>query len=218
MGYCSNVLLNTLCRRSISFSTVDSANHLLFEYVVRLKNSKTHVCHVFQCKTSEQVQPKSMLLGHVLRFDSLLQSFDMTFTCAQAFDAKYKQWQADKAKQQPKPATLTGDDVECASSACSRLITSFTVSSPSIVSPPPAPSGDHSAPPTDLKVVVPQQQQHQHHAQPNTSPKVHSPLQAEADAGPVSPLNPFTEVCVKHGIDFFNTGHAGIHRGRRGRR
>ena len=71
---------------------------------MRLKNSKIHVCHVFQCKTSEQVGPLHSYTFSLPR----LQSYDMTFTCAQAFDAKYKQWQADKAKQQVKPATLTG--------------------------------------------------------------------------------------------------------------
>ena len=63
---------------------------------------------------------------------------------------------------------------------------------PSIVSPPPAPTGDHAAPPTDLKVPVPSQH-HQQHAQPSASPKIHSPLQTEASAEPEPPLNPFTE-------------------------
>lgn len=59
----------------IAYSTVDHKHPQLFAYVALPKSSKMSLCHVFDTKSAKK-------------------SYELTFTCAQAFDANYSEWQA----------------------------------------------------------------------------------------------------------------------------
>eukprot|EP00042_Codosiga_hollandica_P041534 m.370462 g.370462 ORF g.370462 m.370462 type:complete len:337 (-) comp56128_c0_seq7:130-1140(-) len=74
----------------VGFTTVDKVNRNLFLCVARVKNSRTPLCHVFQCKTVRD-------------------SYDLTFTCAHAFHLKYVQWMQQKKEElDAAPASPAG--------------------------------------------------------------------------------------------------------------
>eukprot|EP00051_Salpingoeca_urceolata_P013509 m.169669 g.169669 ORF g.169669 m.169669 type:complete len:326 (+) comp17810_c7_seq2:2101-3078(+) len=86
----------TIMRHStsrIAYSTVDSDQPKLFCYVALPKTQATPLCHVFYTKSPRQ-------------------SYELTFTCAQAFDMNYKQWKKNKTAASIKATASEAGDVE----------------------------------------------------------------------------------------------------------
>lgn len=65
----SIIMRHSTCR--VAFSTVDPANPTTFCYVALVKDTELALCHVFRAKTAKQ-------------------AYELTFTCAQAFDFNYR--------------------------------------------------------------------------------------------------------------------------------
>lgn len=64
----------------VAFSTVDHADPTLFCYVALIKGSQIALCHIFRAK-----KPRV--------------GYEMTFSCAQAFDSNYRAWTAANATE-----------------------------------------------------------------------------------------------------------------------
>eukprot|EP00043_Microstomoeca_roanoka_P003363 m.43388 g.43388 ORF g.43388 m.43388 type:complete len:348 (+) comp12031_c0_seq1:231-1274(+) len=62
----------------IAYSTVDTADAKYFCYVALPRHSKIALCHVFATKSAKM-------------------SYEMTFTCAQAFNLNYQSWQKQRS-------------------------------------------------------------------------------------------------------------------------
>eukprot|EP00050_Salpingoeca_kvevrii_P012989 m.26185 g.26185 ORF g.26185 m.26185 type:complete len:368 (+) comp4555_c0_seq1:343-1446(+) len=77
----------------IAYSTVDHDHARLFCYVALPKTASTPLCHVFWTKS-----PKK--------------SYEMTFTCAQAFDANYRAWQENRGAAMVKATASEAGDIE----------------------------------------------------------------------------------------------------------
>jgi hypothetical protein len=87
------VMRHSTCR--VAYSTVDHEHPNLFCYVALPRKSKIALCHVFHTKSAKM-------------------SYEMTFTCAQAFDANFRRWQKDQkaAKHDAEQADRTDIDPE----------------------------------------------------------------------------------------------------------
>eukprot|EP00049_Salpingoeca_infusionum_P005776 m.96690 g.96690 ORF g.96690 m.96690 type:complete len:324 (+) comp13081_c0_seq1:101-1072(+) len=77
----------------IAYSTVDHQNPKLFCYVALPKSSDISVCHVFQTKGAKM-------------------SYQMTFTCAHAFDVNYQHWKHNRQDALLKATASESGDVE----------------------------------------------------------------------------------------------------------
>lgn len=64
----------------VAFSTVVPQSPTTFCYVALVKGTKLALCHVFQVKTAKY-------------------GYELTFTCAQAFDYNYRAWQANQSSE-----------------------------------------------------------------------------------------------------------------------
>eukprot|EP00730_Choanoeca_flexa_P000270 TRINITY_DN10123_c0_g1_i5.p1 TRINITY_DN10123_c0_g1~~TRINITY_DN10123_c0_g1_i5.p1 ORF type:complete len:315 (+),score=56.67 TRINITY_DN10123_c0_g1_i5:1120-2064(+) len=85
------IMRHSTCR--IAYSTVDHSEPCHFAYVALPRKSNIALCHVFKTKN-----PKM--------------SYEMTFTCAQAFDANYRAWQENADVQKAKAIVSEQSDVE----------------------------------------------------------------------------------------------------------
>lgn len=77
----------------IAYSTVDTANKRLFGYVALSRRSPTPLIHVFITQSPRM-------------------SFELTFTCAQAFDHNYKNWQKNAKSAHLKAAASESGDID----------------------------------------------------------------------------------------------------------
>jgi len=77
----------------VAYSTVDHEHPTTFCYVALPRNSKISLCHVFSTKSAKM-------------------SYEMTFTCAQAFDVNFRTWQQNKDAAVMKAVASESGDVE----------------------------------------------------------------------------------------------------------
>eukprot|EP00045_Choanoeca_perplexa_P012179 m.131891 g.131891 ORF g.131891 m.131891 type:complete len:327 (-) comp15916_c0_seq3:58-1038(-) len=92
------IMRHSTCR--IAYSTVDHAFPNTFAYVALPRKSDIALCHVFHTRS-----PKM--------------SYEMTFTCAQAFDANYKTWQANRDVAKAKAIVDERSDVDAENAVAS---------------------------------------------------------------------------------------------------
>ncbi|EGD73900.1 hypothetical protein PTSG_05595 [Salpingoeca rosetta] len=88
----SEVLMRHSTSR-IAYSTVDTTDPKLFCYVALPRSSKIALCHVFATKSAKK-------------------SYEMTFTCAHAFNLNYQRWQKSKSNVDLLATASESGDVE----------------------------------------------------------------------------------------------------------
>lgn len=77
----------------IAYSTVDTSDPKLFCYVALPRSSKIALCHVFRTKSAKK-------------------SYELTFTCAHAFNLNFQRWQKSKSNADLLSNASESGDVE----------------------------------------------------------------------------------------------------------
>lgn len=111
----------------IAYSTVDNSNKRLFCYVALSRRSPIPLCHVFLCSS-----PKH--------------SYELTFTCAQAFDHNFKQWKKNINAAKVKANASESGDIDPANARKSPLLPRKQMA---VESPRPSPLAAAAAPGRD---------------------------------------------------------------------